>query len=153
MAYCTQTDLQNAVGGADRLTQVFDWDGDGTPDAAVIADCIAEACDLIDSFASKRYHVPFSPIPDIIIRVAARLAVLCAYRRRTMMSPEQERDWDQLAGTESGKEGWLYRLATGVVTPGGDPLPPPHTTMAPDTASTQLPPEREVSRGKLGGFW
>lgn len=152
MAYSTQSDLQNAVGGPARLAQEFDWDRDGTADPVAMADCIAEADGIIDSFASKRYTT-FNPVPPIIVRTSARLAVLCSQRRRGMLSDQQQIEWDRIAGTETGKEGWLYRLSTGVVTPGGDPLPTQHGTMIVDEVEETMPCDRDASRDKLGGFW
>jgi phage gp36-like protein len=153
MAYSSQTDVQNALGGAKRLVEAFDWDRDTVADAAVIADCIAEADALIDSFASKRYTVPFSPVPETIRRTSAKLAILIGARRRGMMTDAQQTEWDQLAGTERGKEGWLYQLARGVVTPGGDPLPAGHSQLQDDATDDELPDDRDVSREKLSGFW
>lgn len=153
MAYSVQADVQNTLGGAKRLIEEFDWDRDGAADAAVITDCIAEADALIDSFASKRFTVPFAPVPETIRRTSARLAVLIGARRRGMMTHSQETEWDQLAGTERGKEGWLYQLARGIVTPGGDPLPTGHSQLQDDATETELPDDRDVSRDKLGGFW
>lgn len=152
MPYSVQGDVQNACGGLKRLKQAFDWDADGNVDTAQVTDCIAEADSLIDSFASKRFRVPFNPVPDIIKRFSARLAVLIAARRRGPLTEAQQNDWDSIAGTEQGKEGWLYRLATGVVTPGGDPLPTAHSTMQ-NEGVTDLPSDRDISRDKLGGFW
>lgn len=153
MPYSVQADVQNACGGLKRFKQAFDWDADGTADATQVTDCIAEADALIDSFASKRFTVPFNPVPEIIKRTSARLAVLVSARRRGPLTLSQQDEWDSIAGTEQGKEGWLYRLATGVVTPGGDPLPTGHSTMQNDTVSTEMPSDRDVSRDKLGGFW
>ena len=150
MPYSTQADVQNALGGAKRLVEAFDWDEDDVPDATAIADCIAEADSLIDSFAGKRYTVPFATPTEIITKTSARLAVLIGARRRGMLTMDQQTQWDQLAGTETGKEGWLYRLATGVVTPGVEPQPPASPTMQTDFADTQLPAERELDRCKLG---
>ena len=59
MAYSTQADLESACGGAERLVQLADWDRDGIPDPPRIADAITKADALIDSFASKQFHVPF----------------------------------------------------------------------------------------------
>lgn len=153
MAYSVQADVQNACGGLKRLKQAFDWDNDGAVDVAALDDCIAEADALIDSFASKRFKVPFNPVPPIIKSVSARLAPLIAARRRGPLTEDQQREWNSIAGTETGNEGWLYRLATGVVTPGGDPLPTGHSTMANDSVSTEMPADRDVSRDALGGFW
>jgi len=150
VAYSSQTDVQNAVGGAKKLAQLTDWDNTGTgPNATVIADAIAEADSLIDSYASKRFHVPFSPVPEIIKRMSAKLARIILVKRRNQLTDDEKQEWDQIAG----EKGWLYQLATGVVTPGGDPLPPAHGTMAPDVVEDDLPEERDASRDNLAGFW
>jgi phage gp36-like protein len=148
VAYSAQTDVQNAVGGVKKLLQIADWNNDGNIVAAV-ADAIAEADALIDSYASKRFHVPFSPIPEIIKRMSAKLAALILVRRRTQMTEDEITQWEGIAG----KEGWLYQLATGVVTPGGDPLPIAHSTMGADDVEDSLPDDRDASRDNLAGFW
>lgn len=153
MPYCVQADVQNAAGGEARLKQLADWDSNAALDAAVVTDAIAAADALIDSFASKRFTVPFNPVPEIIKRTSAELAMLTIARNRAGLSDAQQKRWDELAGTERGREGWLYQLATGVVTPGGDPLPTKHGTMAVDSVETTLPSDRDNSRDKLGGFW
>lgn len=153
MPYSVQADVENAVGGNKRLKQLFDWDSNGAVDVTAVDSCIAEADALIDSFASKRFTVPFNPVPPIIKSMSARLAGLVAARRRGPMTDDQLREWNSIAGTETGNEGWLYRLATGVVTPGGDPLPTAHSTMQNDGVETTMPSDRDVSRDKLGGFW
>jgi hypothetical protein len=113
VAYSTASDVQNACGGLKRYKQAFDWDNDGNVDASAVDDCIVEADALIDSFASKRFSVPFNPVPPIIKSFSARLALLVATRRRGPLNADQQTEWDSIAGTEQGKEGWLYRLATG----------------------------------------
>lgn len=148
MSYSAQADVQNAVGGAKKLTQIADWNNDGNI-AAVVADAIAEADALIDSFASKRFHVPFNPVPEIIKRMSAKLAGLILVRRRNQLSDDEVHQWEGIAGDK----GWLYQLATGVVTPGGDPLPVAHSTMGADAVDTELPCDRDASRDHLAGFW
>jgi phage gp36-like protein len=151
--YSDQAAVQLAIGGPDRLTQQFDWTRDGTQVAANVTDCIAEADAIIDSFAGKRYKVPFATPTVMVRQVSARLAILCSARRRGLLTMDQQRELEQLMGTETGKEGWLYRLATGVVTIGGDPPPPKSDSMIVDQVDTDLPADRTVSRDKLGGYW
>jgi phage gp36-like protein len=153
MAYSVQADVENAAGGAQRLKELADWDNNNTVDAGVVAAAIATADGLIDSFATKHFTVPFNPVPETIKRASARLAKWEIVRSRRALTDDEQRDYDQLAGTQKGNEGWLLLLAQGVVTPGGDPLPTKHSTMAPDTVETSLPSDRDVSRDKLGGFW
>jgi len=153
MPYSLQADVEQAAGGAKRMIQIADWDSDGVADPVVIANAIAAADALIDSFASKRFTVPLNPVPPAIQRCSAELARIMIVRDRSMLTDDLQRRWEELAGTETGKEGWLYRLATGVVTPGGDPLPLKHGTMSADSVTTELPSDREESRCKLGGYW
>jgi phage gp36-like protein len=153
MAYSTQADVQTAAGGAKRFLQLADWDNTNAIDAAVVTAAIAKADALIDSFASKRFTVPFNPVPEIIKQHSADLAKLIIVKRRGVLDDDQQREWDSIAGTETGKEGWLLKMAQGVVTPGGDPLPPKHSTMAVDSVDATLPDDRDISREKLGGYW
>lgn len=153
MAYSTQADVQNACGGSRRLVELFDWDNDAAADATAVADAIAKADALIDSYASKRFHVPFAPVPAIIQQHSASLAKLMTARRRGMMTTDEHDEYESIAGTDERKPGWLLQLATGVVTPGGDPLPLAHSTMSVDSVETTLPCDRDRERDKLGGFW
>lgn len=153
MAYSVQSDVQSACGGAKKLVELADWDNDGVADAAEIATAVTKADALIDSFASKRFHVPFSPVPSIITQMSASLAKLILARNRRQLTQDEADEWTSIAGTETGKEGWLYRLATGVVTPGGDPLPLAHSTMAVDSVDTSLPCDRDLARDKTAGYW
>jgi phage gp36-like protein len=153
VAYCVQSDVQSACGGAARLVQLFDWDTDGIADVAEVAAAIVKADALIDSFASKRFHVPFNPVPLIIAQHSASLAKLIATRRRGMMTRDEESEWEEIAGTDEKKPGWLLLLARGVVTPGGDPLPTAHGTMQTDAVESTMPADRDAARDKLGGFW
>lgn len=152
MAYSTQADIQMAVGGAKRLLELADWDRDGVTDAAVIADVIAEADALIDSFAAKKFTVPFNPVPQMIRRCSADLAPLMCIRRRNLLSAEQQTRWDQWASTDDKNPGWLLLLSRGVVTPGTDPSPV-QSSMVVDQVETALPTDRDTSRDKLSGYW
>lgn len=154
MPYSVQADVQSAAGGLKKLKELADWDNDGAVDAAEVTSAIASADALIDSYASKRFTVPFNPVPATIKDCSARLARLKLARRRPGLWDQAMQDeWDELAGTDEKKPGWLLLLATGVVTPGGDPLPTKHTTMSVDSVETTLPSDRDVSRDKTGGFW
>jgi phage gp36-like protein len=149
VAYSDQAAVQQQVGGLERLTELLDWDGDGAIDAGVLDVAIAEADALIDSFATKHYTVPFNPVPATIRTTSAQLAVIILRRQRGLAGPHDDLRFEQIAG----QDGWLFRLAKGIVTPGGDPLPAKHGTMEPDQATTDAPGDRDVSRCKLGGFW
>ena len=57
MSYCTQTDIENRI-GPDDLVALADYDGDDAADAAVVAQAIASAAALIDSYLGVRYALP-----------------------------------------------------------------------------------------------
>jgi len=153
MPYCIQADVETEAGGAARLIQLTDWDNNQAVDTARVDAAIAKSDALIDSFCSKRFTVPFNPVPVSIKLCSAELAVLNLRRARGMREPEDDKRWTQIAGTAKGEEGWLHGIATGVVTPGGDPLPAKHSTMVADRAEAVLPEDRDTTREKTAGLW
>lgn len=145
--------MQNAAGGAKRFLRLTDWNNDNAIDAQVITDAIAEADGRIDEAAAKRFAVPFNPVPETIKRKSAELALLITIRRRVGFDEPHQKWWDELTGMKKGEEGWLWQLAHGGITPGTDPMPAKHSTMAVDSVETTLPSERTDARDKYGGFW
>lgn len=75
MAYCTQTDLETAVGGSATLVQLLDRDGDGTADSAVVTSVLdratAEANSAIQ--VSVDLSTITSPYPDSLIFATANI--------------------------------------------------------------------------------
>ena|SRR5690349_7520081 len=55
MAYATQTQIELAAGGAARLLQIADWDGDDVVDTDAIAWAQLTADALIDGYARLRF--------------------------------------------------------------------------------------------------
>lgn len=153
MAYCLQADVEQSAGGPARLKQLCDWDNNNAVDAGVVDKAIAKADALINSYATKHFTVPFNPVPPIIAQHSADLAKLYLIKSRRSLDDAEQREWDAIAGTQKGNEGWLLLLAQGVVTPGTDPMPTKHGTMAVDSVETTLPSDRDVSREKLADFW
>ena len=153
MAYSTQVDVEDAAGGAKRLVELADWDRDGMADVDRIAAAITKADALIDSYASKRFHVPFNPPTTIITEHSATLAKIILARRRGQLTQDEHDEWESIAGTDEKKPGWLLLFSRGVVTPGGDPLPIAHGTMQTDVVETHMPGDRDAARDKLVGFW
>ena len=147
MAYSSQTDVQNAVGGQKRLIQLADWNGVGSLDSAavaVIADAIAEADALIDSYASKRFAVPIdAPLPQQIVRVSARIAIYRLRVARGMPSQSELYTYEKDAQ-------WLKDFAAGDVLAGLEPNPR-HAEVTVD-AATDRPTTKDVSRRRLRGF-
>lgn len=144
MAYSVTADVQNAVGGAANLAALADHDGDGVADAAVVAAAIAEADALINSYASKRFAVPFTTTPSTVNALSARLAARILRRNRQMVLASDVED-------EKTDRGWLTALASGGVLPGVEPIPMQGSIVT-DKAGDR-DPLKIVSREKTRGFW
>lgn len=54
MAYCTATDIENAI-TEEKLVQLTDDDKNGVPDAAVVEAAIADADTIIDAYYQAHY--------------------------------------------------------------------------------------------------
>ena len=73
MSYCTAQDLIDRY-GEEELIQLTDRMGEGTYDAEVVAQAIADANADIDAHLSTRYPAPLSPTPSILVRIGCDLA-------------------------------------------------------------------------------
>lgn len=73
MAYASQQDLVDRF-GADELVELTNRAGGDTIDAAVVAKALADADALIDPYLAGRYAVPVSPVPPLLVRLAADIA-------------------------------------------------------------------------------
>ncbi len=92
MAYASQSAIELAAGGAARLVELADQDGDGTADAAVIARAQAAADSFIDPFLRVRFDTPIANPSESLIRLAADEAVYQMRRWRTMVSQQDLED-------------------------------------------------------------
>lgn len=144
MAYSTQADVQNAVGGAANLRSLTDFASAGAVDAAVVAAAIAEADALIDSYASKRFAVPIAAPPTAIKTLSARIAARFLRRNRAMGLVQDIEE-------EKSDRKWLEALAMGGVLPGAEPLPAQGSIVT-DTAGPR-DTTKNVSRDRLKGWW
>jgi phage gp36-like protein len=143
MAYSNSTDVQNAAGGARTLTQLLDRDANGTADTGVLDAAIEEADALIDSYASKRFAVPFETPSTQVAKLSARLAVYFLRRGRSVLTQAD------LASYESDEK-WLKMLADGDVLPGVEPIPTKGQIVR--DAATSRSSLKDVSRAKLKGY-
>jgi len=75
MAYCTQADLERRY-GEQELIDLSDRSGNNAVDTQVVAEAIADAEALIDSYLEQRYRskMPFSPVPTVLERIACSVA-------------------------------------------------------------------------------
>lgn len=78
MAYTTQADIELVAGTAVAFNDLADIDGDGQPDAAVLAMAQAEADSWIDGYARRLYGtlLPFGG--GVIANVAPAIRALAA---------------------------------------------------------------------------
>lgn len=142
MAYVTRDDIEAEI-GADILTALADLDNDGIEDAGVVDSAIAGADALINSYASKRFAVPFNPPSPTITDLAIRLAIYGLRRKKQALTAQD-------IAVNADDRLWLKALADGDVLPGVEPLPPKGSIMR-DVASPR-PSAKDVSRAKLKGF-
>lgn len=143
MAYSVEADVRNAVGGANTLKQLLDRNADGTADTGVLDEAIIEADALIDSYASKRFAVPFATPSPQIVKLSARLAGYYLRRGRGVLTQQD------LVAHESDEK-WLRALADGDVLPGVEPIPTKGAIV--NDAATPRSSTKDVSRNKLKGY-
>lgn len=145
MAYCTQSDVEMAAGGAERLLALSDWENLGAIGAANVTSAIAKADAWINTFVHKRYAVDIpAPVPPAIVDLSASEAVFRLKRMRGMV------DEDDLAERDERRK-LLDDFATGRNTLGVSPMPL-KSELVVDNQSAR-PTDKQVSRLNTKGFW
>lgn len=91
MAYCIQADLEKLI-PVDKLAELTTEVGD-TPDAKVVADCIARADAEIDSYLGVRYRLPLSPVPPQVKSLSVDIALYHLYSRRSVAPPVRQQKY------------------------------------------------------------
>lgn len=104
--------------GAAALIQLADDDGDGQVDVDKIADVIASADGVVDSYLAGLYTVPLVPVPVTIRDVSRDLAAWNLYSSRGVSN-----DLRKLRRDEALK--YLEALQRGTATLGGGTAPDP----------------------------
>lgn len=150
MAYCTQADVQIAVGGADKLLQLADQAGTGALDAAavaVIANAITEASAEMASYIGHRISVNAvaAAVPDVVKLKAAAWAARVLRRNLYNGQPLQD-DLER----EATDRKWLEGVATGLYSLGVQPELP-QSDIVIDKAG-QRDPSLKVSARRLRGY-
>lgn len=147
MAYCTQADVQVAVGGAIKLAQLSDQDNQlaGGVNIAAVAAAIAEACAEMDSYIGHRYAVPLSPVPLPVNSKAAAWAARVLRRNAYNGQPLVD-DIDR----EKMDREWLEGVADGTISLGIEPTPT-KASIVTDKAGLR-DPTLIVSRLRLRGY-
>lgn len=94
MAYCEQADILDLIPRDDLVGLTFDGDpsdyeteeelaaAQDAAAASLSARAIADAGAEIDGYCAARYRVPFDPVPALITKFAAEIAVYLLFARR-----------------------------------------------------------------------
>ena len=128
MAYCDTTDLERAI-TAGMVLRLLDDDNDGTVDAAVATDLIADVDAEIDGYVGRSYNLTTlkADVPPTLRRLATDLFAQFAYQRRPeLLNDRGETPWEgryrrALAKLKELRDG-LWRLDID-----GDPADPANT--------------------------
>lgn len=113
MAYCAYDDIEKRIGETD-MAALADYDGDGNPDADVVAQAIDDACALIDSYLSVRFTVPVSPVPEVLRTRAVNLSVYFLRLGRDSATEDVRRQYEDDVA-------WLTQVVAGRVSLGIEP--------------------------------
>jgi len=143
MSYCEQADLLQQIDEA-MLIQLTDDDNLGAVAEDVVARAIADADGEIDGYLGARHSVPLDPVPDIVRKCSADIAIYNLFSRRGA-APELR------AERYKGAVKFLEHVAKGVISLGADdPEGSPPNTDAPEFHSSN--PDRIFNRNNLKGF-
>ena len=139
MGYITQTDLENRF-GSDELLALADRDGDDVIDATVIAQAIQDAESVIDSYVARRYDLPLSTVPPILVSIACDLARFNLYTDDPLEAVKNRRD-DAVR--------YLRDIADGRIELQGQSVEEP---AASDDGLQVIGPDRMFSDDSMAGF-
>jgi phage gp36-like protein len=147
MAYASQTDLEYAVGGAARLVELLDKDGDGYADLPFVTRILDRATAEVQSAiqVSTDLSTLSTPPPSLIFATAG-IAAYYAYLEGTAGHAVPE----AILANHNDALRWLDQVARRERSLGSVPR---STT---DQAATQIDPDPygcSVSRRGLRGFW
>lgn len=144
MAYSTQSDVQTAVGGSDRLLQLSDVTGAGAVDSAYVQRAIDEADGWINTHAQKLYDVPIAPVPSPIRDISANEAGFILKSRRDMATEIDVKRHDE-------RKALLEEFRDGKNTLGVSPRPTKSPLVV--DRQTDRPSDKAVSREATKGYW
>lgn len=97
MPYCSQADVENAM-GKNVILAIYDDDMDGVVDTVPMEACLAFGTSECDSFLRGHYDIvfPISPVPDEVKFAAVDFCVAYSARRR----PDITRAMSEMSWTE-----------------------------------------------------
>jgi phage gp36-like protein len=122
MSYIVQADIEKRL-TAEELVQLSDYDADGSGDPDVVAQTIADAQALVDSYVGARTAVPLTTVPGHIVTLTCNMAIYYLYLRRRSVTDDVRKQYD-------ADVAYLRDVATGKVTLGdaGQAAGEPHPT-------------------------
>lgn len=144
MAYCAPLDVQTAAGGAQRLSQLVDWDGDAVVDAGEVTRAIEWASAYIDAASAAKYAVPLDPVTPRCRLLAADLAVYVLKKWRGVLT---EADME----AHKADAAWLAQIGTGEAVWDADPEP--SAAQRQRDAVIERGADKPMSRRASRGFW
>jgi phage gp36-like protein len=145
MPYASLEELQYAAGGQDRLAQLTDWDDDGVPDDAAIAQALSQADAFLDQYLSLRYAVPIANPSPVLRGYAAEQAIYWLRQVRGMVGEEENRQLEN-------RQHQLELMRDGRLRPDEAAA----FTNAPSVVATFVernPDTVDISRRTLKGMW
>lgn len=143
MAYCTIDDLMEQI-SEDELIELTDDDNTGVVETSRTDRAIADADAEINGYCGKRYGVPLSPVPALVRKFSADIAIWNLFSRKQIADEGREKRYTNAIR-------YLQDVAKGNATLGeGDPDTPPSDAGAPRMASAN--PARVFTRGTLEGY-
>lgn len=149
MAYCTEADVQNSVGGAIKLAQLSDLDNvlSGAVNHTAVAAAIDEASAEMASYIGHRISVNAiqASIPRVVVNKAAAWAARVLRRNAYNGQPLA----DDLDREKMDRE-WLMAVAEGRISLGVQPAP----ADAPEITDAAKPRDStlQISRSRLRWF-
>lgn len=143
MSYADVHDITNQLDDV-ILVQLTDDKGTGYYDEDVVARAIEDADSEIDGYVGSRYPVPMSPVPPVLRKLSADIAIYNLYSRRQGAPEHRDRRYqDAVRFLESVAKGDVSLGAT-------DPEGNPPANDAPRFSSEN--PRREFSRHTLKDY-
>ena len=144
MAYCTIEDIRKVLPETD-LVQLTDDEGAGTIHPQRLEEAIAQADADIDSYLSGKYAVPLTPVPAVLKKLSADIAVYNLYSRRLEQIPETRAERYRNAVR------MLEGIARGTISVGAA-APPQPAADAGGPEATRSADERVFTKTTLEGF-
>lgn len=132
MAYCTQAQIESAIGSTTVL-QLTDDAGSGSIDADKVTEAIRDAGQEIDGYVRAHYSVPLAaPTPAMVNTICIDLAIHRLFRRRraTFGMPEDVMEM------YSKRIAQLERINKGTLDLGVEAVPTASARVTAQTAGT-----------------